>query len=271
MTTSPQGGRGTLGSTPPPSFRRRQRRGNHGQARSSTSSAVGPERVDGAGTPAGDMSGVSLAPGTTTGVASRQRANPRQTDDASALARDLSGISLAPEIATRSISTATSPPSTNQEVPSVFHPVPFRFNFDPPSDPTSASAFTRAYPDLPGYHIWSTWDLLTVASTFGPAGPEEEDDPDFSWDFSELRDPRAMRDFMTICDHCLFGDSDDGHSLDDEGYGPTRECFHIDQEDHDGDNHLGMPRNNDAPAHASRVEIPWDLAEARAPAGGQGT
>jgi hypothetical protein len=217
------------------------------------------------------MSGVSLAPGTTTGVASRQRANPRQTDDASALARDLSGISLAPEIATRSISTATSPPSTNQEVPSVFHPVPFRFNFDPPSDPTSASAFTRAYPDLPGYHIWSTWDLLTVASTFGPAGPEEEDDPDFSWDFSELRDPRAMRDFMTICDHCLFGDSDDGHSLDDEGYGPTRECFHIDQEDHDGDNHLGMPRNNDAPAHASRVEIPWDLAEARAPAGGQGT
>jgi hypothetical protein len=217
------------------------------------------------------MSGVILAPGTMTVVASQQRANPRRTDDASTLARDLSGISLTPEIATRSISDATSPPSTNQEVPSVFHPVPFRFSFDPPSDPTSASAFARAYPDLPGYHMWSTWDLLTVASTSGPAGSKEGDNPDFSWDFSELRDPRAMRDFVSACDHCLSGDSDDGHNLDDEGYDPTRECFHIDQEDHDKDNHLGMPRNNDAPTPASRVEIPRELAEARAPAGGQDT
>jgi hypothetical protein len=119
--------------------------------------------------------------------------------------------------------------------------------------------------------MWLTWDLLTVTSISEPAGPEEEDDPDFSWDFSELRDPKAMRDFMSACDHCLSGDSDDGHSLYDEGYDPTRECFHIDQEDHDGDNHLGMPRNNDAPAPASRVEIPRELAEARTPAGGQGT
>jgi hypothetical protein len=76
--------------------------------------------------------------------------------------------------------------------------------------------------------MWSTWDPLTVASTSEPAGPEEGDDPDLSMDFSELRDPRAMRDFMSTCDHCLSGDSDDGHSLDDEGYDPTRECFHID-------------------------------------------
>jgi hypothetical protein len=139
-----------------PARRRRGRRSNHGQARGSTSSAVGPERVDGAGTPAGDMSGVILTPGTTTGVASQQSANPRRTDDASTLARDLPGISLTPEIATRSIFDATSPPSTNQDVPSVFHPVPFRFSFDLPSNPTSASAFARAYPDLPGYHMWST-------------------------------------------------------------------------------------------------------------------
>jgi hypothetical protein len=98
-------------------------------------------------------------------------------------------------------------------------------------------------------------------------GPEEEDDPDFSMDFSGLRDPRAMRDFMSACDHCLSGDSDDGHSLDDEGYDPTCECFHIDQGEHDGDNHLGMPRNNDTPAPASRVEIPQELAEAQTPAG----
>jgi hypothetical protein len=116
--------------------------------------------------------------------------------------------------------------------------------------------------------MWSTWDLLTVASTSGPAGSEEEDNPDFSWDFFELRDPSAMRDFVSACDHSLSGDSNDGHSLGDKGYDPTHECFHIDQEDHDGDNHLGMPRN---PAPASRVEIPRELAEARAPTGGQGT
>jgi hypothetical protein len=34
--------------------------------------------------------------------------------------------------------------------------------------------------------MWSTWDLLTTVSTSGPTGSEEEDDPDFSWDFSGL-------------------------------------------------------------------------------------
>jgi hypothetical protein len=240
--------------------RRRRRRSNRGQARGGTSSTVEPERANDAGTPMGDMLGVILAPETTTGVASQQRANPRRTDNAGTLARDLSDISLAPEITTHSIPDATSPPSINQEVPSVFHPVPFRFSFDPPRDPTSVSAFARAYPDLLGYHMWSTWDRLTAVSTSGPTGSEEEDDPDFSWDFSRLHDPSAMRDFMSACDHCLSGYSDDGHSLDDEGYDPSRECFHIDQGDHDEDNHLGMPGNDDAPVPASRVEIPRELA-----------
>jgi hypothetical protein len=225
-----------------PPRRRRRRRRNRGQARSSTSSAVGPERVDGAGTPAGDMSGVFLAPETTTGVTFQQRANPKRTDDANTLVRDLSGISLVPEVTTHSVPDVTSPPSINQEVPSVFHPVPFRFSFDPP--------------DLPGYHMWSTWDLLTAVSTSGPAGSEEEDDPNFSWDFSGLRDPSAMRDFMSACDHYLFGYYDDDH---------------IDQEDHNEDNHLGVPENDDAPAPASRIEIPRELDVARVPAGGQGT
>jgi hypothetical protein len=119
--------------------------------------------------------------------------------------------------------------------------------------------------------MWSTWGLLTVASTSGPTGSEEEDDPDFSWDFSGLRDPSAMRDFMSACDHFLSSYSDDGHSLDDEGYDPSRECFHIDQGDHDEDNHLDMPGNDDAPVPVSRVEIPWELAMVRVPAGGQGT
>jgi hypothetical protein len=217
------------------------------------------------------MSGVILAPGTTKCVAPQQGANPMWTNDAGTLARDLSDISLALEITTHSISDATSLPPTNQEVPSVFHPVPFRFSFNPPSDPTLVSAFVRAYPDLPGYHMWSTWDLLTAVSTSGPAGSEEEDDLDFSWDFFGLCDPSAMRDFMFACDHCLSSCSDDGHSLDDEGDDPTRECFHIDQEDHDGDNHPGMPGDDGALAPASRVEIPRELAVAQVPTGGQGT
>jgi hypothetical protein len=254
-----------------PPRRRRGRRGNCGQAGGGTSSAVGPERVDNTGTPAGDMSGVVLAPETTTGVASQQCANPKRTDDASTLAKDLLGVSLVPEITVHSIPDVTSPPSINQEVPSVFHLVPFRFSFDLPSDPASVSAFARAYPVLPGYHMWSTWDRLTGVSTSGPSGSEEEDDPDFGWDFSELCDPSVIRDFMSACDYCLSGCSDDDHSLDDEGYGPSRECFHIDQGDHDEDNHLVMPEDDDAPVPASRVEIPRELAVVQVPAGDQDT
>jgi hypothetical protein len=217
------------------------------------------------------MSGVVLAPETTTGFASQQRANPKRTDDASTLAKDLLGVSLVPEITVHSVPDATSPPSIIQEVPSVFHPIPFRFSFDPPSDPASVSAFARAYPDLPGYHMWSTWDRLTAVSTSGLAGSEEEDGPDFGWDLSGLRDPSAMRDFMSACDYCLSDCSDNDHSLDDEGYGPSRECFHIDQGDHDEDNHLGMPEDDDAPVPASRVEIPRELAVVQVPARGQDT
>jgi hypothetical protein len=115
--------------------------------------------------------------------------------------------------------------------------------------------------------MWSTWDRLTVVSTYRPTGSEEEDDPDFSWDFSGLSDPSAMQDFMSACDYCLSGCCDDDHSLGDEGHDPTRECFHIDRGDHDEDDRLGMPENDDAPAPASRVEISWELAVVRVPVG----
>jgi hypothetical protein len=69
------------------------------------------------------MSGIVLAPETTTGVASLPYANTMRTDDASTLAKDLLGVTLVPEMTVRS--DATSPPSIDQEVPSVFHPVPF--------------------------------------------------------------------------------------------------------------------------------------------------
>jgi hypothetical protein len=203
------------------------------------------ERVDDAGAPARDMSGVDLASEIKTIVVSPQHASPKRTDDASTLAKDLLGVSLVPEITVQSVPYATSSPSVDQEVPSVFHPVPFRFSFDPPSDPASVDAFIKAYPNLPGYHMWSTWDRLTPVSTYGPPGSEEDDEPDSSWDFSGLGNPGAMRDFMTACDYCLFDCSDDGHSLDNEGCGPSRECFHVDLGGLDEGNHLGMPEDDD--------------------------
>jgi hypothetical protein len=139
-----------------PPRRRRRRRGNRGHAGGGASSAV--ERVDDAGTLVGDVSGVVLAPETTTDVVSPQRANPKRTDDASTLAKDLLGVSLVPEMTVQSVPDATSSPSIDQEVLFVFHPVPFRFSFDPPSDPALVSTFVKAYPNLPGYHMWSTWD-----------------------------------------------------------------------------------------------------------------
>jgi hypothetical protein len=217
------------------------------------------------------MSGVVLAPKTTTGVASPQRTNPKRTDDASTLAKDLLSVSLIPEITVHSVPDTTSPPSIDQQVLSVFHPVPFRFSFVPPSDPASVSAFARAYPDLAGYPMRLSWDRLTAVSTSGPTGSEEDDDSDFGWDFSGLSDPSAMRDFMSACDYYLSGCSDDGHSLGDEGCDPSRECFHIDQGDHGEDNHLGMPQDDNTHVPASRVDIPRELAVVPVPAGGQDT
>jgi hypothetical protein len=229
------------------------------------------ERVDDAGAPAGNTSGVDLASETKTSVVSPQHANPKRTDDASTLAKDLLGVSLVPEITVQSVADTTSSPSVDQEVPSVFHPVPFRFSFDSPSDPASVDAFIKAYPNLPGYHMWSTWDRLTAVSTYGPLGSEEDDDPDSGWDFFGLRAPNAMRDFMTACDYCLSDCSDGGHSLDDEDCGPSRECFHVDLGGLDEGNHLGMPEDGDPPRPAPRVDILRELAVVPVPTGGQDT
>jgi hypothetical protein len=75
--------------------RRRRRRGNQGQAGGGTLSAV--ERVDGAGAPTGDTSGIDLAFETKTSIVSPQYANPERTDDTSTLVKDLLGVTLVPE------------------------------------------------------------------------------------------------------------------------------------------------------------------------------
>jgi hypothetical protein len=247
--------------------RRRRRRGRHGQVGGGTSSAV--ERVDGVGAPTRDTSGVDLTSETKTSVVSPRHANPKQTDEASTLAKDLLGVSLVREITVQSVPDATSSPSVDQEVPSVSHPMPFRFSCDPPSDPASVDAFIKACPNPPGYHMRSTWDRLTAVSTYGPLGSEEDDEPNSGWDFSGLDNPSAMRDFMTACDYCLSDCSDSSHSLGDEDCGPSRECFHVDLGGLDKGNHLGMPEDGDPPRPMPRVDILRELAVVPVPVGGQ--
>jgi hypothetical protein len=161
--------------------RRGRRRGNQGQAGGGTSSAV--ERVDGAVAPTEETLSVDLAFETKTSVVSPQHANSKRTDDASTLAKDLLGVTLVPETTVQSAPDMTSSPPVDQEVPTDSHLVPFGLSLDPPSDFASVDAFIVACPNPPGYGMRSPWDRLTGVSTYGPSGSEEDDEPDFCWDF----------------------------------------------------------------------------------------
>jgi hypothetical protein len=241
--------------------------GNQGQAGGDTLSAV--ERVDGAGAPTGDTSGVDLASETKTSAVSPQHANSEQTNDASTLTRDLLGITLVPETTVQSAPDATLSPPVDQEVPTDSHLVPFGFSLDPPGDFASVEAFIEACPNPPGYGMRSPWDRLTAISTYGPPGSEEDDEPDFCWDFFGLGNPSTMRDFMTACDYCLSDCSDGSRSFGDEDCGPSRECFHIDLGGPGEGNHLGIPENGDPPRPVPRVDILRELAVVPVPVGGQ--
>jgi hypothetical protein len=201
-----------------------------------------------------------------TSAVSPQHANPKQTDDASTLAKDLLGVTLVPETTVQSAPDVTSSPPVDQEVPTDSHLVPFGFSLDPPSDFALVDALIEASANPLGYRMRSPWDRLTVVSTYGPSGSEEDDEPDFSWDFSGLGNPSAMRDFMTACDYCLSDCSNGSHSLGDEDCGPSRECFHIDLGGPDEGNHLGMPENGDPPRPVPRVDILRELAVVPIPA-----
>jgi hypothetical protein len=195
--------------------------------------------------PNGGTSGIDLASETKTSAVSSQHANPKQMDDASRLANDLLGVTLVPEMTVRSAPDVTSSPPVDQEVPTDSHLVPFGFDLDPPSDFASVDTLIEASPNPLGYRMRSPWDRLTVVSTYGPSGSEEDDEPDFCWDFSGLGNPSAMRDFMTACNYCLSECSDGSRSLGGESCGPSRECFHVDLGGPGEGNHLGMPENGD--------------------------
>jgi hypothetical protein len=246
--------------------RRRRRRGNQGQAGGDTSSAV--ERVDGVGAPTGGTSGINLASETKTSAVSPQHANPKQMDDASTLMKDLLGITLVLETMVQSVPDVTSSPPVDQEVPTDSHLTPFGFSLDPPSGFALVGALVEASPNPLGHRMRSSWDRLTDVSTYGPSGSEEDDAPDFCWDFSGLGNPSAMRDFMTACDYCLSDCSDSSRSLSDEDCGPSRECFHVDLGGPSEGNHLGMPENGDLPRTVPRVDILRELAVVPVPVGG---
>jgi hypothetical protein len=108
----------------------------------------------------------------------------------------------------QSVPDVTSSPPVDQEVPTDSHLAPFGFSLDPPSDFASVDAFIEASPNSLEYRMWSPWDRLTADSTYGPSGSEEDDEPDFCWDFSGLGNPNAMWDFVTACDYCLSDCSD---------------------------------------------------------------
>jgi hypothetical protein len=246
-------------SSPRPLPRRRRRRqGNLGQAGGSASSAV--ERVDGASAPTGGASGVDLAFEMKTSAVSPQHADSEQADDASTLAKGLLDVTLVPETTVQSVPDVTSSPPVDQEVPTDSHLTPFGFSFDPPSGIALADALVEASPNPLGFRMRSPWDRLTDVSTYGPSGSEEDDVPDFCWDFSGLGNPSAMRDFMTACDYCLSDCSDGSRSLGDEDCGPSRECFHVDLGGPSEGNHLGMPEDGDLPRPVPRVDIPRELA-----------
>jgi hypothetical protein len=169
------------------------------------------------------------------------------------------GVTLVPKTTVQSVPDATSSPPVDQEVPIDSHPTSFGFSLNPPSGFALAGALAEASPNPLGFRMRSPWDRLTDASTYGPSGSEEDDEPSICWDFSGLGNPSAMRDFMTACDYCLSDCSDGSRSLGDEDCGPSRKCFHVDLGGPSEGNHLGMPEDGDLPRPVPRVDIPREL------------
>ena len=105
----------------------------------------------------------------------------------------------------------------------MFNPTPFRPSFD-------TCSITGLYARLP--------------FPSGCLNSKEEDGTSFDLDFSGIRDPKSMLQFMYACDE-LLSDSSEGYNTDERSYDPTRECFHIDHGIPDEGDQLGMPREGD--------------------------
>lgn len=134
----------------------------------------------------------------------------------------------------------------------MFNPIPFSKSFDPLGYAYTTCTYTSMYANL--------------LESSGYLDSKEEDDLCPGLDFSRLRDPEAMRLFLSVCDNLLF-DGSNNYNSDDEGYHLTRECFHVGHEEHDEGNQLGMPREANTPALAPHARDPREQGVAQTPMG----
>jgi hypothetical protein len=213
-----------------PSHRRRQRRGNRDRATHGTPCPGGAPGVAGdVDSLSRDLANTSIAPAAPPAAPASTFLEPPP----------LVWQALVPHAIERVVpATSVLPPTGRDEPvvpwkdmtrvrgePSVFNHIPFQPSFD-------TSSVTRMY--------------VVIPFPSGCLDSEEEDDLSFGLDFSGLRDPESMLQFLYACDEML-SESSEGYSTGGKGYDLTRECLHIDSEIPDEGDHLGMPREGDQP------------------------
>ena len=126
---------------------------------------------------------------------------------------------------------------------------------------TSANFIERE--DLPDHHLRSIRSL--IASSSGESYPEAAssiaDGIDFfmnnftteeAEDYSEVRDPAALRSFKLVTAYCLTC-SEDSNEGD---FDPSRECFMADLVDEQNDNAPSNDGNHEEPPPVNQVVAP---------------
>jgi hypothetical protein len=103
--------------------------------------------------------------------------------------------------------------------PVVFNPIPFQPRFNTNNDA-------------------QMYDGLSFPSEC--LDSEEKDGPNFALDFSGLRDPKSMLQFLYACGEML-SERLEGYNSVEEGYDPTWECFHVDSGLPEEGDYLGVP------------------------------
>jgi hypothetical protein len=83
-----------------------------------------------------------------------------------------------------------------------------------------------SYAGLPEHHLRATLELLATTSVTSSVDSMEDSDGWAGADFSGFCKPEGLRQFMGAC-HYLF----DCPNSDEDGYDPSRECFHMEVEE----------------------------------------
>ena len=122
----------------------------------------------------------------------------------------------------------------------------------------AATAYAFAHTEPLGRHQCFALDLIATSPTHTHIDSSEEDKAWAGADFSELRDPKAMRRFMAASDYCFsYSDSDD-----EDTYDPTHECFNVElrmpsmSDEDEGAGNRSSPHEGAGDAAPPRVEPP---------------